>query len=466
VRVRTRKGWGAALIELHDIEVSYGPTRALDRVDLAVAAGSVHALVGENGAGKSTLLRALVGLVRPRAGSAALVGRSRLPLSPAEAESWGIAFAPQEISLCDELSVADCATLGREPRRHGLLDRSRQHARARELLTRLGADIDVRARSGSLGASARKLVQIARALAADPAVLLLDEPTAALDRAGAAAVARIARAHAAAGGCVVLVSHQIDEVLALADVVSVLRDGRHVSTRPTPTLSADDVVRDMVGRALEVRPAAQTVALGEPALTWVEPRVEVRAGEIVGLAGLVGAGRSSLLERMAAAVPGSALLPEDRVRKGLVASLALRENLFLPARGRWLRSARERAAAREWIERLRIRASGPDAPVGTLSGGNQQKLLLARALARQPHVLLLDEPTQGVDIGAKREIHARIRAAAARGTGVLVASSDLPELLLLSDRIAVLRRGTIVGQLAGECATEERVIALASGVAA
>jgi ABC-type sugar transport system ATPase subunit len=436
-------------------------------VDFALDPGSVHAVVGENGAGKSTLLRALVGLVRAE-GSLEALGRTGFPRGPAEAEARGIAFVPQELSLVPDLSVAEHVTLGREPRgRFGTLKRAERDAQAQRQLARLDGRLPLASRVRSLGAPHAKLVQIARALAANPRVLLLDEPTAALDRPGVAALARLLREHVASGGAAVLVSHRVEEVLAAADRVTVLRDGLRVSCDASEELTAELLIERMVGRELPREPPAAPARSGEPALIWTGPiSLELRAGEIVGLAGLVGSGRSELLEAIALERSRDvALVPEERARKALVPTACLRENLLLPAPSAWLRAARERATARRWIERLAIRASGPEARISALSGGNQQKVILARALEKGRAVLLLDEPTQGVDVAAKLEIHARIRAAARAGTAVLLASSDLPELLELAQRILVLRDGRLAGELRGDGRSETRVLALAAGVA-
>jgi len=462
-------------VRVRGLSVRYGATLALDGVALDVARGSVHAVVGENGAGKTTLLRVLAGLCPGHAGRVVLAGGAAAPRNPGEARRLGIGLAEQEIEVCPELRAVDQVTLGLEPgvragrrARIGWIDRRRQNERAAALLERVGARFPPETPLQSLGATGRKQVQIARALAGDPRLLLLDEPTAALDAAGAAIVVEVLRDVARAGGAALLVSHRIDEVLACADVVSILRDGRHVFTGPAREQRADDVVRRMVGREIPAR-AARAVAApgdGDVALAWDgDVPLRVRRGEVVGLAGLVGAGRSETLEAIARAHPGRcALVPEERARKGLVPTFNVRENLFLPAPGRILRRARERADADGWIARLGIRVRSGEDPIASLSGGNQQKVLLARALARRTGVVLLDEPTQGVDVGAKAEIHACIRGLADAGSAVVMASSDLPELLHLADRIVVLREGRSCGEVDPTRAGEAEVIALATGL--
>ena len=457
------------LLRLRGLSVRYGATRALDGVDLELLPGTVHALVGENGAGKSTLLRALVGLAGRVAGEAEILGVAGLPASPAEAEARGIGFAPQELALCADLTVAEQVTLGREPRSGlGAVSRRAQRGRALLLLGNVGTTLDPDARIAGLRAPERKLVQIARALASEPQVLLLDEPSAALDAQAAAAVARLARGWSRRGCAVLIVSHHVEDVLAQADVVTVLRDGALVSTSPAAELDAAELLRRMVGRELPPREAATRPASDASEAFALPPPLDLglRAGEVLGLFGLVGAGRSAAIEALARSLPGAALVPEERVAKGLIPTFRLRENLFLPARGLWLRVKPERREAQGWIERLRIRASSPDAPIASLSGGNQQKVLLARALAQKPRVLLLDEPTQGVDVGAKAEIHAIIRVLAREGTAIVISSSDLPELLALAHRIGVLREGHLAGVVEAETASEESLLTLACGLAA
>jgi ABC-type sugar transport system ATPase subunit len=338
------------------------------------------------------------------------------------------------------------------------------------------------ARIGSLPIVQRKQVQLARALSGQPDLLLLDEPTAVLGQTETAALFSAVRAQRGRGTGILYVSHRLDEVLALADRVTVLRDGQRVSTNPIDEVDSATLVRRMVGRDVPPRGGGDRV-LGPTALDMVNAAVAhvrgitlaVRHGEVIGLAGLVGAGRSEVLEGIAGLRPlGSGrlqvaaapvLVPEDRASKGLVRALNLRHNLFLPARGCLLHSAHERRQAREWIARLRIRACGSEATIDSLSGGNQQKLLLARALRRQPALLLLDEPTAGVDVSVKAEIHDLIRQLAAAGAAIVLASSDLPELLALCDRILVLHDGEVAGTLAASEATEPRLAALMTGAA-
>jgi len=462
----------APLVCATGLSVRYGATRALDGVDFDVRRGEVHAVVGENGAGKSTLLRALAGAEAHHTGG---VGR---------APGASVAWVPQAAELPADLDAAAWIFLGAELRGPlGWLRAGAMSAAAEEALRAVGCHAAPSARLCDLTASQRHQVQLARAMRGGPDALLLDEPTAVLGAAESERLFAAVRALARRGAGVVYVSHRLDEVVGLADRITVLRDGRRVATHAAAGIDVLDLVRAMVGRDIdrtgrrggdragEVRLDLRDVAVGH--VRGVS--LAVRAGEIVGLAGLVGSGRSSLLEGVAglrrlragtvsAAAP-PVLVPEDRQRKGLVPTLCLRENLFLPPEGWRLRVGAERLRTVEWIERLAIRTGGSEAAIDSLSGGNQQKLVLARALRHAPRVLLLDEPTAGVDVGAKAQIHAAIVRLAAAGTAVVLASSELAELLVLSDRIAVLCRGTCAGVVDARDASEERLAALMTGAA-
>ncbi|MBX3026488.1 sugar ABC transporter ATP-binding protein [bacterium] len=456
------------------ITVRFGGTTALDAVDFELRAGEIHALVGENGAGKSTLLRVIAGARRADEGALALAPRAR------------VAWAPQDPELPPDCTAAEWIFLGAELRgRCGWLRRDAMRAGAAAALATIGSAIPPTARCGDLPASQRKQVQLARALGgadrqARDSILLLDEPTAVLGAEDAARLFAAVRAARAAGAGVVYVSHRLDEVLALADRVTVLRDGRRVATAPASEVDAGRLVQMMVGRDIDAAPAAArqrgAVVLAVAGLCAGRLRdvsLRVHAGEIVGVAGLLGAGRSALLEcvagirartagTMTCAVP-PVLLGEDRARTGLVPTFGLRENVFLPAAAWRLDHAGERQATRDWMARLAIRAAGPEAPIASLSGGNQQKALLARALRRGRGLLLLDEPTAGVDVGAKADIHTQVRGLAAAGAAVLLASSDLPELLRLCDRIVALYAGEAVGEFDARGCGEAVVVAAITG---
>jgi len=456
----------------------FGATRALDGVDLELVPGELHALVGENGAGKSTLMNVLAGALAPDAGTLELDGAPYAPRTPLEARRRGLAMIHQELALAPHLSVAENVLLGREPRRGPLLARAELRARARAALAEVGGALDLDRPAGTLAPADRQRVEIARALAQDARVLVLDEPTSSLGPADVAALHERLRALAARGTSIVYVSHALEEVFALCTRYTVLRDGRSVARGALGATDPDALVAAMVGRSVESLYPRSPAAPGEVVLRIEQlagtrlPRaatLALRRGEVLGLAGLVGAGRTELLralfgldavrsgtlrigtlegprtpaERWAS---GTGFLSEDRKGEGLMRARSVAENLCLPRLGRrgLVSPGALAARAQPWIAALGVRCAGPHQPVGTLSGGNQQKVALARLLAAEVDVLLLDEPTRGVDVGARAELYAWIdELAHRRGRAVLLASSTLPELLGVCDRIAVMNRGEL-----------------------
>jgi rhamnose transport system ATP-binding protein len=486
-------------LQFKDVRKSFGAVRALRGVTFSIAAGEAHALMGENGAGKSTLLKVLAGIIQPDAGEVHWRGE-RLHLgSPREALERGIGMVYQEMLTFPNLTVTGNIFAGREITRGGRLQNAAMRARTKALLEELHLTISPDAAADSLSTAHRQLLQVARALAFECRILVLDEPTTSLTDAEADHLFAVLEKLKARGVTLLYVSHRLPEVFRLCDRITVLRDGAYVETCDRRAVTPDHIVRAMVGRELPPRAALEKagpskVVLAVEALArrpcFRNVTLSVKAGEIVGLFGLVGSGRSELLETIfglfapdagtirvdghavlassprAAARAGIALVPEERQRQGLLFNLTIRHNLVLPdrtVRGDLLvRAASERREAQQLVEEWRIKAAGVEILPDALSGGNQQKVVVAKWLATKPKVLLLDEPTKGVDVGAKFEIHEIIRREASRGAGCLVASSDLPEVLSLADRILVMREGHIQGQIDGIAATEEAVMHLAT----
>ena len=492
-------------LQFDGIHKSFGAINALTGVSFEVAGGSAHALVGENGAGKSTLLKILAGLITPDAGTIRWHGRALKHSSSREAIEHGIGMVYQEMLCFPNLTVAGNIFAGREICRYGMLDNHAMRSRTSAILNRLSLPIDPDTPAERLSAAHRQLLQVARALAFECEILVLDEPTTALTDNEADHLFDVLRELKRGGTTLLYVSHRLPEVFRLCDRMTVLRDGALVGTYDRESVAPTDIVRAMVGRDLPSRQPQERQELQEPQPPEV-PRLSVGSlsrlphfravslsvsrGEILGLFGLVGSGRSELLEtifglhhadsgtiaidgrvvRFASAreavTAGVALVPEERQRQGLFFNLALRSNLLLTrcgVTGQWLvRERAEHIEATQMLADWRIKAEDVDCLPDSLSGGNQQKVVLARWLAVDPRVLLLDEPTKGVDVGAKFEIHEMIRRRAAEGLAVLVVSSDLPEVLALADRIIVMKEGAIQGELAGAAATEQAVMHLAT----
>ena len=491
----------APLLELRRVSKAFGGVQALNGVSLTLNGGEILALVGENGAGKSTLMRVLAGVHAPDAGELLLDGE-RLSLSgPRDAMAVGIGLIHQELCLCDNLSVEENIVLGREPRRRGLVDRAAMQEIAEGVLARVGLEVSPKALVESLPLGQQQLVEVAKALSLEARILVFDEPTSALTESEAAHLMEVVRGLRGEGVAVVWISHRLREVVALADRAVALRDGSNSGSLEAPEMSREALVSAMVGRDLGdlfVREGGTPgpVALAVTGLrteAWPDAAVdlEVREGEIVGLAGLVGAGRSELLETLAgvrapldgratgsaapvlgcgvadAVARGVALIPEDRGRQGLVTGLGVGANLGLPscasaASGPWRDQGLDRRLHDQSVDTVGLRAAGPDQDERDLSGGNQQKIVLGKWLARSPKLLLLDEPTRGVDVGAKSEFHALFDRQAAAGTAIVIASGEMEELFALCDRIIVLAEGRVTGTLLRHEFDEERVLALAT----
>lgn len=477
------------LLELRQLAKSFGGARALRGVDFDLQAGEVHALLGENGAGKSTLIKIVTGAHQPDRGTIRVAGELVEHLTPATAHARGIACIYQQPALFPDLTVMENIALRLEPgRAFARIDWKSRRRRATELLTRIGAHIPPEAEVRSLSMPEQQLVEIACALGAGARIVIMDEPTASLTQKEQHLLFAVVRELRRSGAGIIYISHRLEEIFALADRVTVLRDGETVGTNPIASINEAALIRMMVGREMtQIYPPSEA-APGEVALELRDVgcaasgvsgvSFQVRAGEIFGLAGLVGAGRTELARILFGLTPadageirlqgaairpqsaveavaaGIACVPEDRRRHGIVLELPIAHNLSLAVHDRlfpggWLRPRAEQDLAREFIRELAIKCTGPDAPGGSLSGGNQQKVSLARWLATKPRLLILDEPTQGVDVGAKGEIHKIIRQLARDGFPVLLISSDLPEILGMSDRIGVMRAGRLACVLPG-----------------
>ena len=496
----------APLLRVSEVTKSYAGVQALRGASLELRAGEVHALVGENGAGKSTLIRIVTGAVAPDSGELRLDGKLLEHNSPRRARELGIVAIYQQPALFPELSVAENIALGTEPRgRWGRVDWGARRRRAAELLATVGARIDPGVEAGALSMPQQQLVEIARALGTEARVLILDEPTASLSEDDAANLFRVVRSLRERGVGIVYISHRLEELPEIADRVTVLRDGRTIETRDLADVTRPQLIQLMVGRELSAVFPKRDVAPGDTVLELRRLRcaaggvddvsLTLRAGEILGLAGLVGAGRTELARTLFGLTPadggeivlggrsvridsparaielGIAYVPEDRRRHGVVPEMAISANISLPSldelsRRGMLDLARERATALESMRRFGVKAPAIFTPVSALSGGNQQKVALARWLVTSPWVLILDEPTQGIDVGAKAEIHRLMGDLAATGVAILMISSELPEILGMSDRIAVMAGGRVVALLDRADATQERILELALGAVA
>lgn len=477
------------LLQLTAVTKSFGAVRALKGVSFDLRAGEVHALLGENGAGKSTLIKVITGAHPPEGGTIHLQGQHVAQLTPAAARRLGIACIYQQPALFPDLTVAENIALRLEPATAGrCVDWPARRTRAAQLLERLGAAISPDAEARSLSMPQQQLVEIACALGAGARIVIMDEPTASLTHQEQQLLFAVVRDLRQNGAGVIYISHRLEEIFALADRVTVLRDGESVGTSQVTEMNEAALIRLMVGREVssifppvESKPGAVVLSLknlGCAAGGVHHVTLDVRAGEVVGLAGLVGAGRTELARILFGLTPadageitlhgrrvaimsppeavalGIAYLPEDRRRHGIILEMPIAHNLTMAIHrrlfpGGWLRFGAERALAQGFIRDLAVKAGGPEAPGSSLSGGNQQKVSLARWLATKPKLLILDEPTQGVDVGAKSEIHRIIRRLAQEGLAVLLISSDLPEVLGLSDRIAVMRGGAIAAMFPG-----------------
>jgi ABC-type sugar transport system ATPase subunit len=491
-------------IQFEKITKRFGGVTALHDVSLSIARGECHGLMGENGAGKSTLGKILAGIHRADEGSILIDGQNYSLHSPAEALKAGVGMVHQELAFCPDLSIAENLCMGQYPRRMGMfLNHAEMHRRAEKLLAQIGVFLDVAQPMHHLSTAQEQLVQIASAVGTNAQIIVFDEPTSSLSEVDSQQLFKLIDNLKARGVTMIYVSHRMPELFRLCDRISVLRDGKYVGTVDRANATQDVIVRMMIGRSVEdYFPQHLSSKPGRTVLSvqglrspghFEEVNFEIRAGEIVGFAGLVGAGRSEIAKAIfgldrsarghveidgepmplgsirAAKRRGIGFLPEDRKRQGLVLMMSCRANLSMGMLDRLSRmgllaQAKERELTEEYFAKLRVRASSIEAPVAGLSGGNQQKIAIAKWLARGAKLLIVDEPTRGVDVGAKAAIHALIDDLARQGVAIMLISSELPEVLNLSTRVIVMRSGRIVGEVPRESATQENILRLMAGV--
>jgi len=485
------------VLRLESVCKSFCGVAVLRDVSFDLRAGEVHALAGANGAGKSTLVNIISGVLTRDSGTILWDGQPVDLKSPRQGRDLGISFVHQELALVPQLSVGENIFLGRHPRRRGLVAWDRMHTRARELLASLGHELDPSCPVGELGIAEQQLVEIARALAFEARLIIMDEPTAPLSGAETSRLFRIIAKLRELGVSLVYITHRLPEIFEVADRLTVLRDGRHVRTCAKSEITSGELVRDMIGGAAGEAPVGAASRRGRELLRvegftrageFDNVSFSVHAGEVLGFAGLVGAGRTELVEaifgyrprdagqvwldgrRVKIASPfdavrhGLALVPDDRKRKGLVTNASVEFNLGLTSHKHvLLRSMHLRDSAARTVRDLRIKVADLDQPLATLSGGNQQKVVLGKWLLAGARIYLFDEPARGIDVGAKAEIHQIIGRLAAGGAGVVVVSSEIDEILAVADRVLVMHRGRIAGELEKENATEARIVELATG---
>jgi len=490
----------APVIKIEHISKAFGGIQALKDVNFEVYPGEVHALLGENGAGKSTLIKIMTGVEQPDSGQLFFEGQPIHFANTRAAQTHGITAIYQEPSLFPDLDIAENIMVGRQPMRRGGVDWKKMYQEAGTLLKRLGLSLDPRTKARELSVAQQQLVEIARALSINARVLIMDEPTSSLTQGEVEELFAIVRQLRASGTAIVFISHRLEELFEIADRVTTLRDGSYVDTRSMTAVTTDELIRMMVGRSLDQLFPKQDVKAGEVVLEVENLSVEgafsnvsfkLRRGEILGMAGLIGAGRTNVARAIFGIEPATSgiiklngqvvtinspekamhlkigYVPEDRKEHGLVLAMSIANNITLPviakfARFSWLNKKREAQAARDGSVQLEVKMAGVGQKVGQLSGGNQQKVVLAKWLGTKPRLLILDEPTRGIDVGTKAAVHRLMSELAAQGMAILMISSELPEVLGMSDRILVMRAGQLTGEFSRAEATPEKLMAAAA----
>jgi ribose transport system ATP-binding protein len=490
------------LLEVKDVSKVFPGTRALNKVRLQVQKGEIHALCGENGAGKSTLMNIIGGVFPATEGTLLFEGKEIAPKNPREAQNTGIGFVHQELSLCPHLTAAENIFIGRLPQKLDMIDFKKLWTEADTILARFSANFSSKKTVSDLTVSEQQLVEIGKSISLNCKLLILDEPTSSLTDKETGKLFEVVRSLKAQGISILYISHRMAEIFELCDRVSVFKDGAYVCTMDTGEVNADDVIRAMVGRELgQLYPPKSDCIEQNAKILKIENlcgaafsdiNFSLYRGEILGFAGLVGAGRSEIMRGLCGIDPvrggtvtlngetkrfnnyrdavnnGICYLTEDRKRSGLFSVMSIKDNMISAnlkgvSRGIWFDNELGNKLVDTYVKRLNIKIPGVDYSIMSLSGGNQQKCLVGKWLSVNPKVLIMDEPTRGIDVGAKAEIHNLLRDLASQGVGIIIVSSELPEVLGVSDRVAVIHEGTLMGILSGEEATEENVMSLASG---
>jgi len=501
--VNNIKDSGNALVNFSGISKHFAGIRALKDVSFEISRGTCHAIIGENGAGKSTLGKILCGIYQPDSGCFEVDGKIQKFHSPLDARRAGIGMVPQELAYCPNLSVAENLSLANLPRRGLLVDKDLIRKRGQSLLKRVGVEYDLNKELGQLSTAEIQMVQIATALASEARIIVMDEPTSSLSRPETENLYQVIEDLQTQGTTIIYISHHMDEIFRICNQVTVLRDGQFIQSLPVAETNEGQLVQLMIGRSLSKYFPIHTKKESGPEIFRVENlnsegkfsdiTFSIKAGEVLGLAGLVGAGRSEIALSIFGLDPqvkgkiyirgehipidsprqamkaGIGLIPEDRKRQGLVLSMSARHNISLSSlshisRMNFINTNKEQQMVNEYFKRFAIQSPDPDVETANLSGGNQQKIVLAKWLARNCDIIIFDEPTRGVDVGAKAEIHSLIDELACRGNAILLISSEMPEILNLSSRILVLWQGNIIGELNREETTQEKVMQLMAGL--